>query len=135
MRIFNINIFNPNFKGQRQDRKSVAQLKQENAYDLNVPNQRRINEAIDRLSKVSGEDNAKFLMDVAANLQYGTNIDLDGKKSYNDWQAKLRNATENSLAISDKSVQDKLSENFNTTFSTQKPLTNTEKEILAQRKS
>lgn len=135
MRIFNINIFNPNFKGQRQDRKSVAQLKQENAYDLNVPNQRKINEAINRLATVPGEDNAKFLMDVAENLQYGTNIDLEGKKSYNDWQTKLRNATENSLALSDKSVQEKLSENFNTTFSTQKPLTNTEKEILAQRKS
>lgn len=135
MKIFNINIFNPSFKGQRQDRKSVAQLKQENAYDLNVPNQRKISEAIDKLSKISGEENANFLMDVAQNLQYGTNINLDGKKSYNDWQTKLRKATESSLALSDKSVQEKLNKKFEQTFSTQKPLTNTEKEILSQRKS
>ena len=42
MKIFKINIFNPYFQGQRQDRKNVAQLQQDNEYDLNVPNQRKI---------------------------------------------------------------------------------------------
>ena len=89
MKIFNIQIFNPEFKGQRQDRKTISQLKQENKYDLNVPNQRRISNAIDNLSKIPGEKNIDFLLDVADNLKYGTNIDL-GKKPYNDWNSKLK---------------------------------------------
>ena len=98
MRINNINIFSPNFKGKRQDRNAVSQLKNDNPYDLNVPNQRRISEAIDKLSNVSGEDNVNFLVDVADNLKYGTNIDLN-KKSYNDWNLKLKNAAEKSLRL------------------------------------
>lgn len=134
MRINNINIFNPIFKGKRQDRNAVSQLKNDNPYDLNVPNQRRISEAIDKLSNVSGEDNVNFLVDVADNLKYGTNIDLN-KKSYNDWNLKLKNAAEKSLSLSDKSVQEKLGTKVADGFKSQKPLTNTEKEILAERKN
>ena len=134
MKINNINIFNPNFKGKRQDRNAVSQLKNDNPYDLNVPNQRRISEAIDKLATVSGEDNINFLVDVADNLKYGTNIDLN-KKAYNDWNSKLKQAAEKSLNISDKSVQDKLRAKIADSFKTQKPLTNTEKEILSERKN
>ena len=134
MRINNINIFSPNFKGKRQDRNAVSQLKNDNPYDLNVPNQRRISEAIDKLSNVSGEDNVNFLVDVADNLKYGTNIDLN-KKSYNDWNLKLKNAAEKSLSLSDKSVQEKLGARVADGFKSQKPLTKTEKEILAERKN
>lgn len=133
MRIFNINLFNPNFKGQRQDRKTVSQLKEDNKYDLNVPNQRRISEAIDNLVNISGEENIDFLLDVAENLKYGTNIDLD-KKSYNDWNLKLRQAAKTSFDKSDKSVQEKLRTRIEQSFSDKKPLTNTEKEILQERK-
>lgn len=79
MKIFKINIFNPYFQGQRQDRKNVAQLQQDNEYDLNVPNQRKISQSIENLSKIPGESNVNFLLDVAENLKYGTNIDLDKK--------------------------------------------------------
>lgn len=134
MKINNINIFNPNFKGKRQDRNAVSQLKNDNPYDLNVPNQRRISEAIDKLATVSGEDNINFLVDVADNLKYGTSIDLN-KQAYNDWNLRLKQAAEKSLSISDKSVQDKMRAKIADSFKTQKPLTNTEKEILSERKN
>lgn len=133
MKIFNIQIFNPAFKGQRQDRKTISQLKEENKYNLNVPNQRRISNAIDNLAKVPGEDNIDFLIDVADNLKYGTNIDL-GKKSYNDWHSKLEKATKNSYNISDNSIQEKVKAKIEQSFNEKKPLTNTEKEILENRK-
>lgn len=133
MKVFSINIFNPTFQGKRKDRNAVSQLENEN-YDLNVPNQRRINNAISNLSKISDEDNINFLLNVANNLKYGTNIDLDGKKSYNDWQTKLEEATKSALSKSDKSVQERLLPKVNESFNTKKPLTNEEKEILATRK-
>ena len=37
------------FTGVRQDRNTVEQLKKDNSYDLNLPNQRRISKAIDEL--------------------------------------------------------------------------------------
>lgn len=134
MRIFKINIFNPYFQGQRQDRKNILQLQQDNDYDLNVPNQRRISESIENLSKIPGEDNINFLLDTANNLKYGTNIDL-GKKSYNDWKKKLHNAAKKSLALSECSVQEQLSKKIDKSFNDKKPLTKTETEILNLRKS
>lgn len=133
MNIFKINFFNPNFLGQRQDRKSVEQLKQDNNYDLNVINQRRISTAIDNLAKVSGEDNINFLLDVAENLKYGTNIDL-GKHSFNDWRVKLNNAAESSLRLSDKTIQERMKEKIAKSFSKKTPLTDEEKAILNYRK-
>ena len=57
------------FTGVRQDRNTVEQLKKDNSYDLNLPNQRRISKAIDELSKIPGEDNVNFLLDVSQNLR------------------------------------------------------------------
>ena len=74
MRIYSINSIC--FTGQRQDRKTIAQLKQDNKYDLNLINQRRINKAIETLSEIPEKDNIDFLIDVSENLKYGTNIDL-----------------------------------------------------------
>lgn len=68
MRIYGVNSNVLSFKGQRQDRKAVAQLKEDNSYDLNIPNQRRINKALENLSAVPGEDNLRFLLDVSDNL-------------------------------------------------------------------
>ena len=120
------------FGGVRQDRNSVEQLKKDNAYDLNLPNQRRISAAIDELSKIPGEDNVNFLLDVSQNLRYGTNIDL-GKKPYNDWREKLNNAAEKSLKLSDKSVQEKLLKKLRQAKYSPKTLTLEEKEIMANR--
>lgn len=135
MNINKINIFAPFFQGKRQDRKAISQLENDNKYDLNVPNQKRISQAIENLSEIPGEDNVKFLLSVADNLKYGTNIDLKGKKSYNDWETKLQSAAQKSLELSDKSVQDKLSKRIDAVFRSQKPLNKTEKEILEARKS
>lgn len=134
MKIFKINIFNPYFQGQRQDRKNVSQLQQDNKYDLNVPNQRRISESIENLSRIPGEDNINFLLDTANNLKYGTGIDL-GKKSYNDWHQKLRDAAKSSFALSDSSVQEKLKEKIEQSYNVKKPLSKAETEILDLRKS
>lgn len=134
MNIFKINLFNINFLGQRQDRKSVEQLKKDNKYDLNVPNQRRISTAIDNLAKVPGEDNINFLLDVAENLQYGTNIDL-GKHSFNDWKVKLNNAAESSLSLSDESIHEQMREKIAKSFSKKEELNDEEKAILEYRKS
>ena len=49
--IFNINIVTPHFKGIRQDRNTDEQLKKENQYDLNLPNQRKISNAIENFEK------------------------------------------------------------------------------------
>lgn len=133
MRIYRVNNCNA-FTGIRQDRNTVEQLKKDNPYDLNLPNQRRISNAIDELSKVPGEDNINFLLDVSQNLRYGTNIDL-GKKSYNDWRKKLNDAAKKSFKLSDKSVQEKLSQKLTQVINEPKKLTLDEKEILINREA
>ena len=97
----------PVFKGVREDRNTVSQLKQNNDYSLNEPNQRRINEAIDNLAKQRGEENIKFLLDVGENLKYQTVVPKVNKPVKNDWNAKLRNAAEESLAISNPILKEK----------------------------
>lgn len=133
MKIYNINPLNLSFKGKREDRKTVAQLKENNPYSLNRINQRRINNAIDSLAEVSGENNAEYLLDVAENLKYHTNIDL-GKSQFNDWQVKLGDAIQKSLAKSSIEVQEKLTPRLNK-LQEAKPLSDDEKEMLKLRKS
>lgn len=120
------------FTGVRQDRNTVEQLKKDNPYDLNMPNQRRISKAIEELSNIPGEDNVNFLLDVSQNLRYGTNIDL-GKRPYNDWREKLNKAAEKSLKLSDKSVQEKLFKKLEQITHAPKTVTKEEKEIMASR--
>ncbi len=134
MKIYNINPISLFFKGKREDKKTVTQLKTENKYDLNVMNQRKISNAIENLSEIPGEENVEFLMDVSENLKYGTNINL-GKASFNDWQVKLNNAALKSLSKSPKDVQERLGSRLNDLISSQKPLTEDEKEILDLRKT
>ena len=126
MRIYNINSIS--FTGQRQDRKAIAQLEQNNKYDLNLINQRRINKAIDTLSEIPEEDNINFLIDVSENLKYGTNIDL-GKQSYNDWRVKLNDAVRKSYEKAPKDVQERLADRV-AHLSEKKALTPDEQEIL-----
>ena len=132
MKILSVNLLN--FTGKRQDRKNVEQLKNNNPYDLNVINQRRIHKSIDNLANVPGEENVRFLMDVSKKLKYGTNIDL-GKASYNDWQVRLNDAARKSIEISPKEVQPKLYAKLDKLSSKKKPLTATEQKILDLRKS
>lgn len=134
MKIYATTPFSLSFKGKREDRKSVEQLKKDNAYDLNVINQRNISKAIDNLSKVPGEDNVKFLLDVSENLKYGTNIDL-GKQPYHDWRVKLNDAAKKSLALSDAQTQKRLSPKLDAISSSKKDLSEEEVEILNLRKS
>lgn len=120
------------FTGVRQDRNTVEQLKKDNSYDLNLPNQRRISKAIDELSKIPGEDNVNFLLDVSQNLRYGTNIDL-GKRPYNNWREKLNIAAQKSLKLSDKSVQEKLSKKLEQVIKFPKSISSEEQEIMMHR--
>lgn len=133
MKIFGITPFNISFNGKREDRKTIQQLQENNKYDLNLMNQRRISNAIENLSNESGEENVKFLLDVSENLKYGTNIDLN-KASFNDWRVKLNNAAEKSLKKSPKNVQEKMQERLEKA-STKKPLNEDEKTILALREN
>ena len=133
MRIYGVNSCTPLFCGQRQDRKAVKQLSKDNVYDINLPNQRRINSAIKNLSEVSGEDNVKFLIGVSKNLKYGTNIVSD-KKAYNDWRGLLLDAARKSVSISDKTVQDKYIPIIDNLAKKKYDLTEKEQEILENKK-
>ena len=129
-----LHSINPVFKSRREDRNAVQQLKQDNNYSLTENNKTRINNAIDNLSKESGESNVKFLLDVADNLKYGTSIDL-GKEPQNNWKEKLKTAAEKSIAASNPIVQEKLSSEFKRVFKENKPLSEDEKSILESRKN
>ena len=109
-------IQSTNFKGVREDRNTVAQLKQDNDYSLNEPNQRRINKAIDALAKQKGEENIKFLLDVGENIKYQTNIQ-NGKVTKNEWKTKLKNAAEESLYNSNPILKQKYQPEIDRVFS------------------
>ena len=64
------------FKGIREDRNTTEQLKKENDYSLTDNNQKKISKAIENLGKNNSEKNIEFLLDVADNLKYGTNIKI-----------------------------------------------------------
>lgn len=110
-----------NFKGVREDRNTVAQLKENNNYSLTEPNQRRINKAIENLAKQRGEENIKFLLSVGENLKYQTNIKNNGIEVKNDWASKLKTASEESLYHSNPLLKDKYQSKIDDVFS-QKPL-------------
>lgn len=120
------------FKGRREDRNTVQQLKQDNNYSLTENNKIRISNAINNLADESGESNIKFLLDVADNLKYGTNIDL-GKEPANNWKSKLHNAAIKSLSVSDPITQKKYAPELDRVFRTKKELNDDEKSILNSR--
>lgn len=122
------------FDGQRKDRRNVEQLKKNNPYDLNVINQRQIEESINNLAETGGEKNADFLINVSKNLKYGTNIDL-GKTPNHDWQAKLYSAAKIAAEKSPEKARPKLYAKMDKIASAPKPLTTGEREILELRKS
>lgn len=110
-----------NFKGVREDRNTVSQLKENNNYSLTEPNQRRINEAINSLAKQRGEENIVFLLDIGKNLKYQTNISNGNTNLKNDWSKKLKEAAEESLYHSNPILKDKYQPQINETFG-KKPL-------------
>ena len=122
------------FKGIREDRNTTEQLKRENNYSLTDNNQKKISKAIESLGENSGERNVKFLLDVAENLKYGTNID-NGAKPRNDWKLKLKNAAEKSLSMSDPITREKLSPEMSRIFYTQKPLSEDELQLLQSKEN
>ena len=134
MRLNMFNSITPVFKGRREDRNTVQQLKQDNNYSLTENNQIKINNAIDNLANEKGEKNVKFLLDVADGLQYGTNIDL-GKDAKNNWKEKLHNAANKSLSMSDPITQKKYAPEMTRVFSEMKGLSKDEKDILKSRES
>ncbi len=134
MKINITDLFGISFKGQRQDRNTVSQLTKDNSYDLNLPNQRRINEAIENLAKVRSEENIRFLLDTSNNLRYGTNINLGDKKSYNDWRNKLNAAAKSAIYASDENIRKKYLPLIEQSSEIH-PYTDEEKAILAEREA
>ena len=132
MRI-NFYVHTPLFRGRREDRNTVSQLKQDNAYALTEPNQRRINTAIENLQQYSDKENIDFLLDVAEHLRYGTGIQT-GKSVKNDWQNKLKNAAETVIS-SNPLLQEKYMPEIQRVFYTPKPLTEEEKQITRYKKA
>jgi len=128
---FYINNPTPNSRGVREQRNVVSQLKKNNTYSLTENNERRISTAIDELSQHSGEANTRFLIDVANELKYSTNINLN-KKGKIDWQKKLHQAAESSYEKSDDVTKQKLAKSMDKMLET-KPLNGTEKYILKTR--
>lgn len=125
-----VNLFvqSPSFKGVREDRNTVSQLKQNNNYSLTEPNQRRINKAIENLAKQRGEENIKFLLDVGENLKYQAKLPDKTIPTKNDWSNKLKNATEESLAHSNPILKDKYQAKIDKVFA-DKPLTKDEENM------
>lgn len=125
-----VNLFlqNPNFKGIREDRNTVSQLKENNNYSLTEPNQRRINKAIENLAKQRGEENIKFLLDVGENLKYQAKLPDKTIKTKNDWSNKLKGAAEESLAHSNPILKDKYQAKIDAVFS-EKPLSKDEEDM------
>lgn len=124
-------LSNIKFKGIREDRNTINQLKEDNDYSLNEPNQRKINAAIDNLAKQKGEENIQFLLNVGENIKYQTNI-INGKKTKNDWKLKLKDAAEKSLESSDLMLRAKYQPEISRIFGPH-PLNKDEKYLIQKK--
>ena len=122
------------FKGIREDRNTTEQLKKENDYSLTDNNQKKISKAIENLGKNNSEKNIEFLLDVADNLKYATNI-KNTANPRNDWKLKLQKATETSLAMSNPITREKFAPEVSRVFYAQKPLSEDEKQILESKEN
>lgn len=129
MRILPVKLHSFAFSGRREDRNTTSQLAKNNDYALTENNQQRIEKAIENLGKEKGENNIKFLLNTAENLQYGTNISNSAKPRH-DWKLQLKKAAQSSLAVSDPILKEKFANEISRVFDTQKPLTEDEKAIL-----
>ena len=132
MKILPIITDNLPFKGRREDRNTASQLTKNNDYSLTENNQKRIEQAIENLSRERGENNIKFLLDTAEKLKYGTNI-KNGAAPKHDWKMQLKNAAQKSLSMSDPVLKEKYSGEISRIFNQQKPLSEDEKAILASK--
>jgi len=127
-----INPIKVSFLGKREDRNTVSQLARNNNYSLTEVNQRRINEAIDNLSKVKSKSNMEFLLATAENLKYEVNIE-NNKSNRQNWKDKLNKAATNVMNALPEKDRKKYKPIFDSVFNTKKELTETEKEILSSR--
>lgn len=121
------------FAGQREDRNNVDKLTAQKGA-LNFNNQRNIKQSIENLSNNPSTKNAVFLMNVAEQIKYGLNANIEGVKPNNDWMAQLREAAEKNIEGS-KTKQEALRLKFQQVFENHKDLTPEEKEVLSLRES
>lgn len=128
-------IKNISFKGKREDRNKIAQLKESNDYALNFNNQLAIRNSIENISKDSDEKDIHFLMDVAQNLQYGFGVDIN-KNPNNNWKIILKNATKSSIdKISDEEKKASFEKEYSRIFLEKRDIKPEEQEILDIRNS
>ena len=89
---------NINFKGTRTLKNTVVQLARNNRYSLSEPNQRYIANSINELGAIPGENNIRFLLNIAAKEKYNTNIKLTDAPKH-DWKTMLLTAAASALAL------------------------------------
>lgn len=133
------------FQSLREDKKKIEQLKNGDK-PLIENNKINILSALNNLSNMPQRNNIDFLLDIAENMAYGQGgensdfqkaLDEDGLTPSNrentDWNELLRKTIENSLKASSDDVED-LKETAQRLFSTSKPLSKEQEEILNLRK-
>ena len=122
---------NNSFKSLRQDKKFVEQLTKDNKYTFAENNQRRILESIENIGKKGSEKNVKFLLNVAKNIRYATNIKFNFSPK-NQWLNALMAATSTAITVAGLDNSIELKQEYDEVFAIDKPLTEEETQILGK---
>lgn len=125
----NINSGNSSFKGLRQDRRFVKQLATEQKISLTENNQKNIIKSIENISKHGSESGTKFLLDVAKNIKYATNINFNINPK-NKWMAILMMATASSAVNAGVMNNKDIASEFNNIFYKNNELSEVETNIM-----
>lgn len=135
MKLEKINAFakenNINLKGKRVLKNAVEQLSKNNPYSLTATNQRYIANSIKELSKVGDEKTINFLLNVAAESKYSTNIVLEDAPK-NNWKAMLVGAAAIAASLITTNLPQNIAERIQKLLAPQK-LNETERDIILLR--
>lgn len=126
----NVNINSGNsFKGLRQDRHCVKQLITEQKISLTENNQKNILNSIENISRHGSESGTKFLLNIAKNIKFATNIKF-GFNPKNKWMSVLMMATAASAVNAGVSKRKDVETEFNEIFYQTKELSEVEQNIM-----
>ncbi len=122
---------NNNFKSLRQDKKLVEQLTKENKYTFAENNQKRIMESIEKIGAKGSKSGVEFLLNVAKNIRYSTNIKFNFSPK-NPWLSALMTATSTAITVAGLNNSEEIQKQYSEVFLADKPLTEEEQEILGK---
>ena len=134
------NKFTITFKSLRTDKNQVATLKNGNLPIIENKKENILN-ALNNMALNAERTSIEFLLDVAKNLEYGQNgnsefkdmidesTEVTSPRENTDWAQILSDTIKSALNNSNEDVSD-LEEEYKKLFTTKKPLTPTQKEIL-----